>query len=290
MLGGLERPPRESAAAQVRLTCIYASGPADHPFQTVAENIRAYRTGDPARDVELFWWPSAAEWPEIFRLMLEVSGPQGTRTALVEEAAKAGLIDSDQGSRLLGDTERPAWADGRVPWVVAEVRAAGEVDLPTGKLSGGDPTWDGQEPPWTLQIEPGRYPVRVVVAEHPLASKENVAAELRTADGEPTEWRLIETTTREGNGYVAEIGIGCFGPSESFDAAILLMPEDYPGTPCSALEFAAEPEGSFVAFSVGPQHQLCRSWIGLDSVGQICRVVTALGLIDINPTAGPLPW
>ena len=45
--------------------------------------------------------------------------------------------------------------------------------------------------------------------------------------------------------------------------------------------------GSIVMFTVGPQHQLCRTWAGYAEDGRIVRVVSDLGLIHLNPGLHP---
>jgi hypothetical protein len=44
---------------------------------------------------------------------------------------------------------------------------------------------------------------------------------------------------------------------------------------------------SFVMFTVGPQHQLCRTWVGRAADGRVVRVLTDLGLLGLDPEIDP---
>jgi hypothetical protein len=284
-LGGL---PRETAAAQVRLVCT-GSRARIHRWQLtmVAANLRSYLSGDAASDVQLIWWDvPEAGWP-CLRDLLDAAGPIGTRKALVDAAAGAGRI-GPQARRFLGaDAPRPVWADGDPGWRTTGTIDAGTVFVPDGRLSAGDPFWTFEGVPFVLDVTPGRHPVRVLMAEHWLAGPECAAAELRVAAGPAARWEPV-VDERGDCGYTVEVGVGSFGataalvdPGETIDAAVELGTGGQIGT------VDAGDRGTIVAFTVGPQHQQCRTWAGYGTDGTVVAVVTDLGLVGVDPTLHP---
>jgi len=50
-------------------------------------------------------------------------------------------------------------------------------------------------------------------------------------------------------------------------------------------------DGGIAMCTVGPQHQLCRTWSGVAAHGRVVQLVTDLGLLELDPTTGiGLPW
>jgi hypothetical protein len=258
-------------------------------LRTVAGNVRSYRSGDPAEDIDLVFWvvPDAAL--ELLRGLLEVAGEAGTRAPLVRAAAAAGLIDARRAGVLSAPIDRPSWMDGPVPWLVEEVVDAGIVRVPDGRLSAADPYWAFEGVPFELEVPAGSYPVRVTLAAHPLVGRGCAVAELVLAEESETRWeRLGERPRPHEFGYRVEVGVGSFGPvvalTERFhDCA----PPGFPGRETLHAEVDTGKDGSIVMFSVLPQHQLCRTWLGRTTDGVPARIVSDLGLLHLDPEANP---
>lgn len=278
-------PPAASSAAQVRLAWVYADEPTDELLRTVARNVRGYRSGDAVRDVSLFAWNPPPERRGILSWILELSGPAGAREALVRAAYDERRIDDLTRGELSTVLERPAWADEDVPWEIIDVVEAGTVRVPDGRLAGGDPWWSFEGLPFEVQVPAGSYEVRVLVAVHPLRGRGNAAAEILIQPDAPVErWSLIETTGN-GEGYTVEVAVGSFGAAETLCPGLGEdLPNDILGDTPMAVEVDGGEAGSLVMFSVLPQHQLCRTWIGTTSDGSVARLLTDLGLLDVDPT------
>jgi Protein of unknown function (DUF4241) len=285
--------PPETSVAQVRLACTYASSPVDHTLRAVARNVRAYAAGDAVRDAELFWWAAEGSTVELLRQILELSGPPGARADVVAAAFGSGRIDEATRDFLAADVPRPAWADGDVEWEIDEIAEPGMVVVPDGRLSGADPYWGFEGVRFEVTVPPGSYPVRVFEAIHPLLGRACAAAELIVdPEAEVARWeRLgVRESPREEFGYRVEVGVGSFGAARALTEASVydLAPlDDYLGSRVWHAAVDADELGSFVMFSVGPQHQLCRTWAGYTAEGLVARVLTDLGLIHLNPEANP---
>jgi hypothetical protein len=280
---GMGAPPADTAPAQVRLASRFATRIEDKIVRDVAENIGGYLTGDPARDVDLFWWPAAERAPATILWLLELSGSPQYRLRLVEEARRNSRLNDQLAKVLSTDVDGPEWTRGEVSWQVSEVVAAGTVNVPGGKMAGGSP-WAGPGPAFELDVQSGEYPVRLVVASHPLLGSENAAAEVRISGAEVAEWNPIVTDFYGPDGYVAEAGVAAFGAARAFEAFVDELPEDLiptdPEPRHVTVDVAEGSAGNIVAFTVGPQDQQCRSWLGVDIEGQPAVVVTDLGLLD----------
>jgi hypothetical protein len=284
--------PEESSAAQVRLACTYSSVPTHVVAYRVISNVRTYRTGNPEADAELFWWSPTSEQAEMLRSILEFSGPPGERAAIVEAAHARGLIDAELAGLLAADIARPRWADGDMRWEVGRVVQAGHVRLPDGRLSACDPVCAGEGVPFVEQFSPGRYPVEVTIAIHPLGGRECAAAELildREADVDRWEPLPMGLGLTEGPGYSVEVGLGSFGAVEALvKGAVHGHTDDMHGSHPAWREVDHPEHGSIVCFTVGPQHQFCRTWRGLDRHGRAIRLYSDLGLLDHDPSGRPI--
>jgi len=289
---GIAAPPPESSAAQVKLACRYATRREDYLLRTVAGNVRSYRTGDPAVDVALFWWPAEGSERELLRWLVELGGEPSARHPLVAAAAAAGLVDVPTRRYLDAELDRPEWADREVPWTVDRVVEAGDVRLPDGRVSGGDAVWSSHGVPVTVALHPGGFRVRVAIATHPLMGEECAAAELVVdPDAEAIGWELLRTGGGR-EGYIVEVGVGCFAASAIFEHTEGLGElAELIGRHASVLEIDRGEAGSAVLFTVGPQHAVCRTWRGLSADGRVVRLVTDLGLLELDPARSrSVPW
>jgi len=295
---GQTRPPIESARVQARVACAYADRSEDPLLRTIAGNLRTYRTGQPGEDVQLFCWDVPAEQRPALRWLLEQSGPAGSRQELVAEAHASNLIDGAAQTELHATIERAAWMDEEVPWTLERVVDVGVVRVPDGRLAAGDPWWAQEGLPWTVQLEPGAYRMRLAVAWHPLHDPVNAAVELVVdPDAVPTGWQSVESPGgRKGCTFEA---VGSYGaatalsdpPDEVFE--LLEEPDQLDplfGRGDGHLEIDANGQGNILAFSLGTQHPDCRTWLGLGPDGRIVRVVTDLGILGLDPTQESLPW
>jgi hypothetical protein len=288
---GLLEPPREASSAQVRVALAYCDTPADSTLRTVCRTIRGFRTGQPAHDLDLFWWGAGEAEPELLRWILELAGEPGQREPLVAAARAAGLVDERTAAFLAAPLERPAWVDGEVPWELAEVVEPGSVHVAAdGRLGAGDlaDSLGPDGPPVVLLVAPGRHRVRVAIAAHPLAGRECAAAEvLIDPAAEVARWAPV--TGRFGlPGYQSPTQDGAFGPPAAFgDVPEKLVAEDLPGGPRGRCLTAV---GLVIHTIGGEQHQLCRLWTGHDAGGAVVRVFADLGLLEYDPAASRLPW
>lgn len=283
----LAHPPAETCPAQVRLVCRFATGAADPLLRNVAENLDSYRSDDPDRDAGLFWWPGAEDVPETFRDLLQLFGSPSYRERLIGVARDQGFIDKNRAEWLLSEALRPAQLDSvkaEAPWAAAERIMAGLVRVPDGQIAGGSPWATPEEAPaFAFAAEPGDYEVWLTIATHPLYGSQNAVAELRVAHYEISEWTPLSARLYGPDGYVAEAGVASFGAAEALKAYIDELPEILNPQPAEARHAVLESDpvlGSIIGFTVGPQDQQCRSWLGLDAHGRAAALVTDLGLLD----------
>jgi hypothetical protein len=140
-----------------------------------------------------------------------------------------------------------------------------------------------------------RPPVHVVVASHPLAPNECAALELLLDDEVPVEqWELVSSGGVQHEGYTVEVGVACFGAPAVYDSAIdhfEIAAETFFKRPHPAWATAdGGGAGTIVYCTVGPQHKLCRTWLGTTSDRPVA-VVTDLGLLELDLVESPTrPW
>lgn len=139
--------PRVAGPALVRLLMGHGVDERDWLVRQSAANLRGLRRPDPAADVELVDWDECRSRPELFRWVLELMGEPDDRSVLVTAAMRAGAVSAREADWLAAPVDRPAWADGEVPWEVDAVVMAGEVIVPSGRLTGDDGLVDGRRRP-----------------------------------------------------------------------------------------------------------------------------------------------
>jgi hypothetical protein len=283
--------PVATCAAQMRLACTYSSQATEFMFRLAARNLRRHRTGVAEDDVPLFWWEIEDDYIEEFRTFLEISGPPAARSELVATARRLGLIDDDRAAFLGVALPRPAWADEDVAWEVDEIDEAGQLDTSDGVLYAGDPYTD-LDAGVRIDVRPGCYAVRVIKAIHPIHGRECAAAEVILAPGVVTaQWEPIGrpcSPDPSAVGHRAEVGVGCFASRLAIATASIadILGMDLPGSHARH-RIGTAGDDSIVAFSVGPQHQCCRTWLGRGEDGEPTRVLTDLGLLNLDPAANP---
>ena len=286
--------PKFAAPGLVRVALAHGTDERDPLVHFVSERLRALRSSSLSHDVDMFCWDEMARKPDLARWVLELSGPPGDRSRIVEEAVRAQRISSSVGALLDESLERPAWADGEVPWTVESTAILGSIELPSRRLTGGDPWWTGglEGLPWVVNVDRESIDVMVVVADHPLYGRQ-CAALVATVGPEPVEnWFLVEGGA-DGLGYTVEVGVAGFGSVEFYDSGNVfdLVGDDMIDSPPIWNVASTPADGGIAMCSVGPQHQLCRTWSGLSAHGRVVQLVTDLGLLELDPTTGfELPW
>ena len=258
---------------------------------TVGGGLASCCTGDPDTDCGLIWWrPEREQW-EILTWIIQLSGRSEARPALIRAARASGVVEDELADYLISEPPRPRWATGGAPWRVDAVIDAGEVQLPTGDLCAGDP-YTFKAPPFIVTLAPGTFRVRIITAVNPAAPAECAATEVIVDEHAPVvSWSLVQTET--GIGYTPDVGTGSFGSPDALSSGRIhdLCDRGAFGYHRSWRQFDCGELGSLVAFTVGPQHQICRTWTGHDSAGRTTRVLTDLGLLNIDPTADAhLTW
>ncbi|MFC3450341.1 DUF4241 domain-containing protein [Amycolatopsis speibonae] len=183
---------------------------------------------------------------------------------------------------------------------VVEVVELGDLDLPTGRLLGGDPTTinDLTRPPvpFLVRVPPGEYPVSVAKVRFAGAEHRRVAAARLTIRPEPVlRWELAlvkdEDPAKLGPdefyGYGVDAGLGAFVDADAVPALCRLVGEDLEGPLIKALD---GPEAALVrdpvsglnvaAFGSGWGDGSYPTWIGYAANGQVARFVTDFHVVS----------
>jgi hypothetical protein len=109
-----------------------------------------------------------------------------------------------------------------IPLSVVEI---GRISLPTGRVIAADPFFSAGSRPINAPIEPGTYPVRIVLGTLPDWGHRVLAARLDVLPGEVIGWR------RSGSGFGVDAGLACFmslEACESFDRVLASFREEHP--------------------------------------------------------------
>jgi hypothetical protein len=127
----------------------------------------------------------------------------------------------------------------------------------------------------------------VVVAEHPLHGRECAALVLTAAGALPVErWEAVAGRLYP-EGYTVEVGVAGFGSVAAYENGVIFESDgaDLPGSPSPFWFLVGTAErGDLALCSVGPQHHMCRTWLGRTTAGEVATVVTDLGLLELDPT------
>lgn len=286
-------PPVDAARPLSRLVMLHATSDTDSLMQTSVDLFKGWRTDAPDHDVDLFSWtstdPSELRW---LRWLIELSGPPEQRRQVTRLARERGWITNEVYEIIGQEVDRPAWADGEVEWTIEPIDATGEIDLPEGRLAAGDPIWgfESEHAPVELPVRPGRYAVRVIRAHHPLMGRHNIAAEVVIDPQHPAESWVAAPGPGDGTYFVAN-GRGALGaPSHVTEASNGGIPYDCNFDDSIEVDVVPGEAGDMLAFAVTPQHHVAQSWVGIDARGNPVRLVTDLGMLDLDPTRRPLPW
>jgi hypothetical protein len=279
-----QHPPRAAAPAQCRLVLRWAWDEKDQSLRKVAANLRAVRSGDAARDAELFAWDVARERPLLLRWLLELAGGAGEREPVVDAAEAAGLVGSGLTAQLRRPLDRPSWAEEEVPWEIAEVREGEAIMLAADGLVVGDPIApEESEQAFAPAVPAGRHAFSVVIARHPHHPWAGAGAlDVVVADGPPVRWELMGVGSPD-NGVLCVSRTGAIPLQDELERLYTYEPSWVP---------VLDDEGGLaVCVRVVDRHAECTMWIGRDAAGVLVRVVIDLGLLGLDLVADPvLPW
>ena len=280
---GMARPPAESAPAQSRLACEFSGVGDGRLLSEVAENLRGYFSNAPEQDVALFWWPAAWSTPEALRALLALTAPSGYRTSLIEAALSQGEIDGATASYLSAELPETEASGEEAKWTATSWIDAGLVALPSGDLAGGSPWASDAAPAFVVDVPPGRYLVRLLVASHPMVGMENAVAVVEITDAKVVKWDPIPARIEGVEGYLADAGVGAFGAARALGDFLGELPGELQPSGAARhawLGVSGIGDEQILAFTVGPQDQQCRSWLGVDANDRPSALATDLGLLD----------
>ncbi len=191
---------------------------------------------------------------------------------------------------------------------VCRIEDAGEVTLPSGRVCVGDPYMiDAEEQTIGKVLTPGRYRVRVCIADDGAGNVRVAGASLVLTDGEVVRWEpavyagmepidlddLDEDEEDDACGYGVDLASSCFAPFEVIDAlgdadddaldawsellteSVVAAEQD--GQPYCEV---SAPGGSFIMFPSGWGDGFYYNWWGLDGEGRAVVLLTAFDVLD----------
>lgn len=188
------------------------------------------------------------------------------------------------------------------------IEDAGEVSLPSGRLCVGDPYMiDAEEQTIGQELAPGRYRVRLCVADDGAGHVRVAGASLVLTDGVVARWEtavyagmeplssddLDEFAEDEACGYGVDLASSCFAPvemieplTEADDDAL----EDWNDLLTESIEAAEQdgqlscevsaPGGSLIMFPSGWGDGFYYNWWGLNREGERVLLLTAFDVLD----------
>lgn len=197
--------------------------------------------------------------------------------------------------------------------IIVHRRSMGALSLPSGSLVACDLLEHPETEPFELQIQPGHYPVRVLIAE--LRDEIAVAyTSVELAEQPATRWEVAmvhgeaveEGRAHERRGFAVHSNIAGFMDEET--AALLiqyntLVPDDehelwrdlraqfkkirkrHKGKTAAAwaeLKHLSIGQGNIMAVSSGLGPGLYTTWAGYDDQGQLTRLVTDFDVLKLR--------
>ncbi len=197
--------------------------------------------------------------------------------------------------------------------IVMRRRNVGKLAIPTGEIVACDPLKYLETEPFALELQPGNYPVMLIVAE--LRDDNRVAyAMLEVENREVVRWERAKLQEDESSnllhfdaGYPVDSSVGCFMDAQTasvlMDYAHQVMPEDdefkraihsgfnrhrqagYSWANVglrSDLKIPGADDLNIITFETGYGPGLYETWIGLDEDDEICRIVTDFDVLDLR--------
>lgn len=198
-----------------------------------------------------------------------------------------------------------------------DIRAAGDLVLPTGTIVVCDPAISGDYPAFARRVAPGRYAVVLSIAI--IGNDQRVAyAMIRFAEGQVSQWELAvlgaagpRETTAETEGYGVDSATGCFMDRivaqrlneeherysrkevSRWRGFLEQVGRTYVDTWSWAnVTFDPETGANLVAFSSGYGDGFYSSYFGFDAAGTLVCLVTDFGVIHVwtAPKNPHKPW
>lgn len=192
--------------------------------------------------------------------------------------------------------------------IVIQRRTLPAVCFPTGKLVACDPLTHPTTEPFDFELEPGNYPVRLIIAQ--LRDEARLAQAILEIHPEPAKrWEVAtvpgEDTSllsEDDHGYSVVSSLACFMDVETAAHMIqygeLVLDDDdnevekqlkiqqrkalTRGLCFNKIAHPALGEGHIALFSSGYGEGLYRTWIGRDADGKITRVVTDFEVLEMR--------
>lgn len=210
--------------------------------------------------------------------------------------------------RLFGLVRGGNWRTDEGTEFRCRIVDAGEVTLPSGRVCVGDPFMiDAEEQTIGQELAPGRYRVRLCVADDGAGNVRVAGAVLVIAEGDVVSWELAayggveplgeggldEDDEDEAYGYGVDLASSCFAPfevieplSEADDDAL----DDWSRLLSDSVEAAEQggqmscevsaPGGSMIMFPSGWGDGFYYNWWGLNRDGERVLLLTAFDVLD----------
>jgi hypothetical protein len=191
------------------------------------------------------------------------------------------------GGRFVQDT------DEKIKKVIVEVRDAGTLRMPSGRLVATDPAWiDDRDQPFTVTVPPGEYPVRLSVArfadnpEH----KRVAAAKLVIRDEPAQSWEMAllpgqdprTLTDTAFYGFGVDAGMGCFYDASATAAFARLDRGNVLGDAITAPMSDLESGTNLIAYHSGWGDGAYPTWIGRAADGDVVCFIADMLLMPDN--------
>ncbi|MFW5967261.1 MAG: DUF4241 domain-containing protein [Persicimonas sp.] len=196
--------------------------------------------------------------------------------------------------------------------IVIRRRNVGRLELPTGELIACDPLNFLETEPFDVELEPGSYPVVLIIAE--LRDDNRVAyATLRVREDEAVRWERARLQEDEESnllhfdaGYPVDSSVGAF--MDAHTAGVLLdyhrqiLPDDddferaldagfnrhrahgYSYATIDLrrdLDIPGSQHLNLITFETGYGPGLYETWIGRNADDQVCKIVTDFEVLDL---------
>ena len=206
--------------------------------------------------------------------------------------------------------------------IVVHRRSIGELVLPSGQLVACDPLLALDNEPFDIDLEPGSYPVHLIIPE--MRDEKLVAyATVKVSAAEVRRWEVAplppqpDTTVldrhREESGYPVDSSIGAFVDKETANALLnyhqLVMPEDNDferhlwgrihrrrsnGVGWAAIDLRRDLQLPFgdgrnlLTFDAGFGNGYYTTYLGFDANNELAAIVTDFEVLDLRFPSFPL--
>jgi hypothetical protein len=197
--------------------------------------------------------------------------------------------------------------------IVMRRRNVGDLHLPTGELIACDPLKYLETEPFEAEIEPGSFPLILIIAQ--LRDDSRIAyAMLEVGDEEAVRWERAELQEDDDSnllhfdaGYPVDSSVGCFMDADTasvlmdYNQAVRSEDDEFKRALHSGfnrhrhkgytwtnvdlrrdVKIRGAQDLNVICFETGYGPGLYETWIGFDRDDRICRVVTDLDVLDLR--------